>query len=150
MSRFCQPPLDTAADIKMFMRTGKGSRPGHPTLNNECGRMCGITAKESVRPQILYHSHEYCAIGQTQTPEEIAPKHCIKDSCYPSSHSLTFTPRHRKKLELERDALLSDPTLSGEYKGGLASVMAFRYTDTPIGGCNDSYLYEIICASIPI
>lgn len=37
--------------------------------------------------------------------------------------------------ELEQTAAFSDSASSGEYKGGLASVMVVRYRDTPVGEC---------------
>lgn len=38
--------------------------------------------------------------------------------------------------ELEQGTAFADPTVAGDYEGGLASVIVFRYTDTPAGECS--------------
>lgn len=35
--------------------------------------------------------------------------------------------------DMERATAWSDPTLTGDYKGGLTSIMIVRYQDTPVG-----------------
>jgi len=74
--------------------------------------------------------------SQSPFPEAPAPWHC-KGECF-----TFFTYIHAKRgaypppaafEDLERDSAFADPTASGNWKGGLASVFIIRYKDTPIG-----------------